>query len=320
MESHSSIVAVIADGVTTSGDVFWSPDPPSMIYPFGFHNGVDLEDVRLPKKRRYCGEDTSRHAWDNRGLMSTEPPTPILLEQPDPIESEAVFPRSSPTGSLTTYPKPERKLQLPEGAIHVSKKFVKGRSADGTPGSAAARVKWLESDDKLLIQLVSEYGGNWPLIASKMEGRTSKQVKERWNNQLDPAISNDPWTAEDDQQLVELIRALGHSWCEIARRMKGRTESMVKNRFHANLRKRFGPHIFDSSVPLPPLSFKPKSVKSKKTVVSEEVRRAATLAAEKASSLKEGGRGNLSLSALPMATGSYSPSSETTTNSGGSFF
>jgi hypothetical protein len=166
----------------------------------------------------------------------------------------------------------------------------------------------LEADDKLLILLVSECGNNWPLIASKMEGRTSKQVKERWSNQLDPTISTDPWTAEDDQLLVELIRDLGHSWCEISRRMKGRTESMVKNRFHANLRKRFGPHIFDPTVPLPPLTFKPKSLKSKKTVISDEVRQAAAVAAEKAATLRTGRRIASGIF-LPSAS-SYSPSSE----------
>ena len=305
----------MVDGVTVVADALWSSESPTMIYPFGFQSGIDFEDVRLPKKRRYCGEDTSRHVWDNRGLMSTEPPTPILLEQPEPIESEAVFPRAVASGNLLNiFPKPQRKLQLPHGAVNAPPpKGSKSRSVDGTPVSSASRVKWLECDDKLLIQLVSDYGGNWPLIASKMEGRTSKQVKERWTNQLDPAISTDPWTAEDDQHLVELIRELGHSWCEIARRMKGRTESMVKNRFHANLRKRFGPHIFDPSLPLPSLTFKPKSVKSKKTILSDEVRQAASVAAEKAAGLRgDGKRRQLSLSALPMATGSLSPSSEAT--------
>jgi hypothetical protein len=279
-----------------------------------------MEDVRLPKKRRYCGEDTSRHAWDNRGVMSTEPPTPILLEQPEPIESESVSPKALTTSvplrtTVTVAPKSHTRMQLPPGAVK-SRKILKARSTEGTPSSAAARVKWLEADDRQLIELVSEFGNNWPLIASKMEGRTSKQVKERWTNQLDPSISTEPWAAEDDQQLVELIRELGHSWCEISRRMKGRTESMVKNRFHANLRKRFGPHIFDRSIPLPPLTFKPKSVKSKKTVLSDEVRQAASLAAQKVGAKS----GNvLSRSGLPIATATFTPSSETTT-SGDTFF
>ena len=285
MDSHASVSSLLAGGLPALDAPFWSSDLHENSNEFNIPHEVEsMEDLRLPKKRRYCGEDTSRHIWDNRGIMSTEPPTPVLLEQQEPVDSESVFPYATSGRVLGSYPKP--RPQLPEGAI-VSTKSLKAKpSSDASPNSQTARVRWLEADDKLLIQLVSECGHNWPLIASKMEGRTSKQVKERWSNQLDPTISTEPWAAEDDQLLVELIRELGHSWCEISRRMKGRTESMVKNRFHANLRKRFGPHIFDPSVPLPPLTFKPKSLKSKKTVISEEVRQAAAVAAEKAASLK----------------------------------
>ena len=265
-----------------------------------------MEDLRLPKKRRYCGEDSSRHVWDNRGIESTEPPTPDLIDQPELADVESRIPFAHVQRSVSSYhpaPSSGHRIHLPVGALSGS--GGKPRGGDGSPGSSVARVRWHEGDDKLLIQLVSEFGHNWPLIASRMDGRTSKQVKERWTNQLDPTISTEPWTAEDDQLLVELIREVGHSWCEISRRMRGRTESMVKNRFHANLRKRFGPQIFDPAVPLPVLSFKPKSLKSKKTVISNEVRLAAAVAAEKAADMgKPSGptSGRMLMSRLPPAS------------------
>jgi hypothetical protein len=303
MESSFSLHALYSGGLPTLDSPFWSPeeeeDTNKFSIPMGIHEG--LEDVRLPKKRRYCGEDTTRHSWDNRGFMSTEPPTPVLLEQQELVDNEPILPfgQTYINQRLPISQNLPTKLQLPMGAISHSHS-VKHRNPDSSPGSSATRVRWLEADDKLLIQLVSELGNNWPLIASKMEGRTSKQVKERWTNQLDPTISTEPWTADDDQQLVELIRELGHSWCEISRRMKGRTESMVKNRFHANLRKRFGSHIFDPSLPLPPLTFKPKSIKSKKAALSNDIRAAAAVAAEKAATLKKGGS-QFSISAMPVA-------------------
>ena len=45
-----------------------------------------MDDLRLPKRRRYLGEDMSRHSWDNRGTMSTEPPTPVFLEQQELVD------------------------------------------------------------------------------------------------------------------------------------------------------------------------------------------------------------------------------------------
>ena len=275
-----------------------------------------MEEVRLPKKRRYCGEDQSRHSWDVRGLVSTEPPTPVLVEPMEFVEENIRghdgIPVYSASGqrSARVYHN-ARVLQLPVGAIAVKHEKPAKVVSDASPGSNAARVRWSEEDDKLLIVLVSQLGHNWPLIANKMDGRTSKQVKERWTNQLDPSISTEPWTAEDDQHLVELIREIGHSWCEIARRMKGRTESMVKNRYHANLRKRFGNHIFDPTIPLPTLSFKPKSLKSKKTVISDELRAAAAEAAEKAATIHKTEKRRPSSDLLLPAASYYGSEEET---------
>ena len=273
MESYLTLHTVVDNGLVLEVGEDWSMCVQD-----------SYEDLRLPRKRRYCGEDQNRHSWDNRGMMSTEPPTPVLIE-PQELADEGVrgidgVPVYLEVRSVREAPPVSRSLRLPEGATGGS---LKSCRSDASPASSsAARIRWSEEDDKFLVLLVSELGHNWPLLATRMEGRTSKQVKERWTNQLDPTISTDPWMAEDDQQLVELIRELGHSWCEIARRMPGRTESMVKNRFHANLRKRFGNHIFDPAVPLPSLSFKPKSLKSKKTVISEELRAAAAHAAARA--------------------------------------
>ena len=252
MDSIPSLESIIGSSLQGLDSDDWSPVSASL-----------PDELRLPKKRRYLGEDISSHSWDTRGTLSTDPPTPFIMEQQDLADENAQHNDMVPFYATLS----QRTVYTNAPPARVGGKSLptpKNQSvSDGSPTSGATRVRWTEDDDKILINLVSECGHNWPLIASRMDGRTSKQVKERWTNQLDPSISLDPWTAEDDQQLVILIRELGHSWCEIARRMKGRTESMVKNRYHANLRKRFGNHIFDPSVPLPPLSFKPKSVKTK---------------------------------------------------------
>ena len=302
MDPSTSVAFLLSGGPASMDAPFWSPDPEEVENEFNIPRGLDsLVDIRLPKKRRYCGEDKSRHLWDNRCLVSTEPPTPVLYEQQEVADADVLFPYAMNSAGRrpNVFARPVR----PEGQAAKplkSHQVSGGKDSDASPTSVT-RVRWLESDDKQLIQLVREFGHNWPFIAARMEGRTSKQVKERWTNQLDPSISTEPWTAEDDQHLVELIRELGHSWCEIARRMKGRTESMVKNRFHANLRKRFGNEIFNPEVPLPPLSFKPKSLKSKKTVISLEVRQAAAEAAERAAKIGPKSSRLLAASALsPM--------------------
>jgi len=42
----------------------------------------------------------------------------------------------------------------------------------------------------------------WAEIAKYLPGRNGKQCRERWHNQLDPAIRKDAWTAEEDFTLI----------------------------------------------------------------------------------------------------------------------
>ena len=43
---------------------------------------------------------------------------------------------------------------------------------------------------------------HWGVIGAQLNGRTGKQCRERWHNQLDPAIRKDPWTREEEDILL----------------------------------------------------------------------------------------------------------------------
>jgi hypothetical protein len=52
---------------------------------------------------------------------------------------------------------------------------------------------------------VLEYGTkHWGLIGGHLNGRTGKQCRERWHNQLDPAIRKDPWTRSEEDTLLKV--------------------------------------------------------------------------------------------------------------------
>ena len=56
-------------------------------------------------------------------------------------------------------------------------------------------------------RLVAEQRGvdganRWAEIAKYLPGRNGKQCRERWHNQLDPAIRKDAWTSEEDATLI----------------------------------------------------------------------------------------------------------------------
>ncbi len=57
----------------------------------------------------------------------------------------------------------------------------------------------------MMVKLVQEYGvRHWGLIGSKLNGRSGKQCRERWHNQLDPSISKEEWTEEEERILLEV--------------------------------------------------------------------------------------------------------------------
>ena len=95
-------------------------------------------------------------------------------------------------------------------------------------------------EDKKLTELVSIYGENsWPLVASKMEHRNSRQCKDRWTQYLSPAANKNPWTEEEEERLKTLVRELNGKWIEIAKHFEGRADAQIRNKWKT-LQRRMG--------------------------------------------------------------------------------
>ena len=103
--------------------------------------------------------------------------------------------------------------------------------------SQAKRKFWLPSEDSQLIELVNLYGEKWSQIASMMQGRTGKQIRDRYINSLKPGIRQEAWTKKEDDLLLKLYKKIGNKWSRIAWYLKGRTENQVKNRFRTYSKK-----------------------------------------------------------------------------------
>lgn len=127
--------------------------------------------------------------------------------------------------------------RLAPGSKKISKR--KSRAKDSHKGKIKKRQAWTNQEDDLLLELVAEHGTHWATISKEMGGaRTGKQIRDRYLNKLVPGItSSNKWTAEEDQQLLELYYTHGKKWCNIARELPGRTEVMVKNRFYGKYKK-----------------------------------------------------------------------------------
>jgi hypothetical protein len=95
------------------------------------------------------------------------------------------------------------------------------------------RRKFTPEEDAVIKTGVSTYGSqSWELIAQLLEGRTSRQCRERYFMYLVPDVRNGPWTAEEDLMLLCIVQRIGSEWARIARLFSGRSANNVKNRWH----------------------------------------------------------------------------------------
>jgi len=83
----------------------------------------------------------------------------------------------------------------------------------------------------------------WAIIAKHLEeqysiqGKTGKQIRERWNNHLNPDIIKTPITLKEGVKIFEAHHKYGNKWAEITSLLPGRTDNTVKNYFYATVRR-----------------------------------------------------------------------------------
>ena len=102
-----------------------------------------------------------------------------------------------------------------------------------------SRQPWSKFEDRSVLELVDKYGSNWTLISTYLQGRTSKQIRERYYNKLDQNINRNKFTEEDDLKILNKWKEIGPKWLQISKEFKGRPENMIKNRFYSYIKRKY---------------------------------------------------------------------------------
>jgi hypothetical protein len=98
---------------------------------------------------------------------------------------------------------------------------------------------WSEYEDHRLLAAIHRFGvDDWHQVSMFVgNGRTRSQCGQRWNRGLNPQISKDAWTQQEEDDLVALVTRLGEkSWKRVAAELGNRSDVQCRYRYQ-QLRK-----------------------------------------------------------------------------------
>lgn len=101
------------------------------------------------------------------------------------------------------------------------------------------RKIWNQDEDDAVRKMIRKFGKNWKLLSEMLGTKTGKQIRERYINKLDPQIKKEDWTEQEDMKLIELYTEYGSRWSEIAKKLSGRPENRIKNRFYSYIQRNY---------------------------------------------------------------------------------
>ena len=97
--------------------------------------------------------------------------------------------------------------------------------------------KWTKEEDMKLLHMVEIFGfKDWRNLSKNIEGRNTRQCRERWQNYLNPNLNHENWTLEEDNILLKMRDEYGPKWKLISKYFTNRTDQMIKNRYNALIR------------------------------------------------------------------------------------
>ena len=108
--------------------------------------------------------------------------------------------------------------------------------SDDDPESASKKSRsWSAAEDIRLLAGIYRFGlDNWSSISVFVgNNRTRAQCAQRWSRGLNPRISKETWSPEDEAKLLNYVRQFGEkSWTKIAALIGNRSDVQCRYHYH----------------------------------------------------------------------------------------
>lgn len=167
--------------------------------------------------------------FDFLGSNENEPPPLDTLPQP-PSNPNNIFSFSQQNTTTNT--------QLTDSIIITASTSTTLQPTAPAQSSSRVKTKFTKLEDEIIIRFVQEKGAHsWNRIVPLLPGRTPRLVRERWVNYLSPDVNLSPFTKEEDELLIELVKNNGKHWKYISQSFNKRTDIALKNRYMLLMRR-----------------------------------------------------------------------------------
>jgi len=91
--------------------------------------------------------------------------------------------------------------------------------------------KWTKEEDEQVLSLINQLGKSWTFISKIMKNRTSKQIRLRYNNYLNPELKNHDFSKDEDMKIITLHKVFSNQWSKFKNFLPGRSDKVIKRRF-----------------------------------------------------------------------------------------
>lgn len=213
--------------------------PPGSLTSFSNADLNDIEEIQMRRvSSRFSSNGDNNGGYPGESYVTLEPIDFEYLKTITEDNNGQQGKEKSLTSGLSGDSKKISKINLRRTGSGNSSTA----SPDGSPMKEAPkrgkRNPWQPHEDAKLIELVDKHGQIWSVLATMLEGRTGKQIRDRYLNILRPNIKKGDWTPQEDQYILALYYQFGTRWCKICSYVPGRTEGQIKNRFYAHIKKK----------------------------------------------------------------------------------